>query len=154
MIARRWGAKTGSGRVGVGLTSLAMEDVCTTQLFRAAGCRGAVDPQLDAGWLLALLHQAARVDGTTTWGPPSKQEAIGARLDPTVTVGGLAGESVFGFFGNSSPGPLEPRGSRFDQIERHINKQPHTLVAATRPAGLHAMTEFYGLGTPSWPCWP
>src|SRR3954452_4565321 len=111
MIARRWGAKTGSGRVGVGLTSLAMEDVCTTQLFRAAGCRGAVDPQLDAGWLLALLHQAARVDATTTWGSPSKQEAIGARLDPTVTVGGLAGESVFGLFGNSSPGPLEPRGS-------------------------------------------
>src|SRR3954447_18789607 len=66
-----------------------------------------------------------------TWGPPSKQ------LDPTMTVGGLAGESVFGFFGNSSPGPLEPRGSRFDQIERHINKQPHQQ-AATHLGRSHA----------------
>jgi hypothetical protein len=126
-----------------------MEYVSTTQLFRAAGYSGAVDPQLNAGWLLALPHQAAGVDAIAIGGPPSIQAAHGARHNPTVTVGGLTGESVFGSSGNGSPGPPS-REAPDSTRPSATSTSSHRPLSQPRHAGVHVMSDLLRLGHRYW----
>ena len=112
------------------------------ELFRAvASFSGVVDPN-GTGRGLAIDPMA--------WGDPFLQPEVWAAHDPVAMAETLAGMSVFLSWGDGQPGPLDPDGAAFDDLEAWVAPQNAVLAARLMELGVQATIDI-GPGTHTWP---
>lgn len=112
------------------------------ELFRAAASfSGVLDPvHADLG------------SSSELWGDPVEQAENWAQHDTVGMAGALRGKPLYVSWNDGEPGPLDPPGAEFDDLEAWVAPQNEAFVAALEAAGIPVTTEI-GKGRHEWPYW-
>ncbi|GIH22745.1 hypothetical protein Aph01nite_10550 [Acrocarpospora phusangensis] len=125
-------------------------------LFRAAASYSGpvhlLHPEHVRRWLTAF-EEAPEFEFHKLWGDPVAQRTIWQRHDPYALAPRLRSVPVYLSCGDGRPGPLDPPGTAFDEIEAFLATLNHSLADRLRDAGAQLTTDFYGPGTHSPAYW-
>jgi S-formylglutathione hydrolase FrmB len=125
-------------------------------MFRAAASFSGIvhtrlSPETSAGYLGLLSSQGEKPDAL--WGDPRDQADVWAAHNPYDLAPKLRGTPLFVSVGNGQPGPLDPAGTEWSEIESSIAEENAAFADRLRALHIPAQVDFYGAGTHDWPYW-
>jgi diacylglycerol O-acyltransferase/trehalose O-mycolyltransferase len=88
--------------------------------------------------------------GPAVWGDKFAQADVWAQHNPVDLAEALRGVTLYVSYGNGQPGPLDPPGAVYDELEGSLAVQNKAFVARLHELGIAATVDAYGPGTHSW----
>ena len=121
----------------------------------AASFSGIVDTRLsdDESQAYLGLVRSRGADPYALWGDPATDRETWRAHNPTDLAGQLRTTRLFVSAGDGRPGPLDPRGTKEDQLETALRAENDAFVARARALHLDAQVDLYGPGTHNWVYW-